>query len=59
VSRGEDGCGPSDLDKVKGVDDADAAAFIQAEDGLCVLEVGVHFCVGIDEPCAQVFAGVI
>src|SRR5580704_11126506 len=40
------------------VDDAYAAAFVEAEDGLCVLEIGVHAGGGIDEPGAEMLCGV-
>jgi hypothetical protein len=55
----EDGCGSSYFDEMEGIDDAYASAFVQAEDGLCVLEVGVHLCGGIYEPCTQMFGGVV
>ena len=59
VRCGEDGRGSSDFDEVEGVYDADASAFVKAEDCLSVLEVGIHLCGGVGEPRAQVFAGVV
>ncbi len=54
----EDGDGARDFDEMECVDDADAAAFVEAEDGLRVLEVGVHARGGIDEPGAEMLCGV-
>lgn len=55
---GQDGCCACGFDEMEGVDDAYAAAFVEAEDGLGVLEVWVHPCGGIDEPGVEMEAGV-
>ena len=49
----------SGLDQMQGVDDSGAAPFVQIEDRLRVFEVRVHLRRGIDEPRAQMLAGVI
>ena len=52
-------CCACGFDEMQRVDDADAAAVVQIEDGLGVLEVRVHLRGGVDEPCAEMACGVI
>ncbi len=47
------------FDEVERVDNSYAAAVVEIEDGLRVLEVRVHLCGGVDEPGAQMFRSMI